>query len=56
MVLLGDLGGLFGSLMLIGAGIHFMLVGNTIQMRLMKHYFLNNSQDERGRDKKIKSR
>ena len=39
MVLLGDLGGLFGSLMLIGTGLHFLIVGNTLPIQLLKHYF-----------------
>ena len=45
MVLLGDLGGLFGSLMIIGAGVHWLLVSNTLPMQLMKHYFLDESSD-----------
>ena len=40
MVLLGDLGGLFGSLLLIGTAIHFILVGNTLSLAMLKHYFL----------------
>ena len=45
MKLLGNLGGLLGSLMLIGAGLHFLIVDNTLPIQLMKHYFIVDKND-----------
>ena len=40
MILLGDLGGLFGSLLFIGAAFHSLLVDNALPVHLLRHYFL----------------
>ena len=40
MILLGDLGGLFGSLIFIGAVFHALTVDNAVAVHLLKHYFL----------------
>ena len=57
MQLLGNLGGLLGSLMLIGAGLHFLIVDNTLPIQLMKHYFIvdNNDRDDETIQRKQKS-
>ena len=40
MILLGDLGGLFGSLLLIGAAFHALTVDNALPVHMLRHYFL----------------
>ena len=45
MVLLGDLGGLLGSLLVFATGFHLLIVGDSMPMQLLRHYFLVEDSD-----------